>query len=295
MSGQDPTSRERYDRAADSVAAVVIRQYSTSFGLAARLLEPTARQHIRNVYALVRVADEVVDGAAAQSGLGLGEVRQVLDALESETETAMRSAYSANLVVHAFARTARAVAFGSELTRPFFDSMRSDIEGTEHTQESFEKYVFGSAEVVGLMCLRAFMVGSSYSPEEGAVLASGARRLAAAFQKVNFLRDLSDDFDALGRSYFPDVRVEKFTEADKVRILDDIDADLAAAGVSIPLLPPGSRRAVALAHALFAELAERLRVVPAERLISERVRVPDRVKLRIAARVSLGGRRVQAP
>ncbi|HEY8911747.1 phytoene/squalene synthase family protein [Lacisediminihabitans sp.] len=277
-----------YDRVAEQTASVVIRRYSTSFGLASRLLAPPVRRHVENIYALVRIADEVVDGGAAEAGLDPVHTARVLNDLERDTEAAMAQGYSANLVIHAFARTARQAGFGSELTVPFFESMRMDLCETEHDDESFERYVYGSAEVVGLMCLRAFLEGVEVTEQEDARLVHGARRLGAAFQKVNFLRDLSDDFETLGRSYFPGVRVDSFTEADKVRLLDDIDADLRVSASAIPSLPASSRRAVALAQGLFAELSARLRATPASQLVRSRVRVPTPVKLRIAAGAAVG-------
>ncbi len=275
-----------YDDVAEETASVVIRRYSTSFGLASRLLGAGVRQHVENIYALVRVADEIVDGSAEAAGLDPAAVAASLDALEAETELAMTTGFSANLVVHAFALTARATNFGTELTRPFFASMRADLSATEHDQASFDLYVYGSAEVVGLMCLRAFVLGETGVDYES--LATGARALGAAFQKVNFLRDLAADFDTLGRSYFPGIRVESFSEADKVRLLDDIDADLAVSAATLPRLPASSRRAVALAQFLFAELSRRLRATPAATLRTTRVRVPNPVKVRLALAAASG-------
>lgn len=277
-----------YDRVAEETASVVIRRYSTSFGLASRLLSPPIRRHVENIYALVRVADEVVDGGAADAGLDPLAAARVLGDFERDTEAALDTGFSTNLVIHAFARTARDTGFGRELTRPFFESMRLDLVQTEHDAQSFETYVYGSAEVVGLMCLRTFLQGITVSPAELARFEHGARRLGAAFQKVNFLRDLSADFETLGRSYFPGVSVETFSEADKTRLLDDIDADLRDSAAVVPLLPATCRRAVALAEGLFTELAVRLRATPAGRLVSSRVRVPNPVKLRIAAGAMAG-------
>jgi phytoene/squalene synthetase len=275
---------ERYDRAARRSAAVVIAQYSTSFALATRLLPRETREHIRSIYALVRLADEVVDGVGTESGLQSPQITEALAALEADTYRAMTIGYSTNLVVHAFAGTARAVGIEEGIVRPFFGSMRMDVEVARHTPESFQRYVDGSAEVVGLMCLRAFLAaGPPPSPEEHARLEAGARRLGAAFQKVNFLRDLTADEQGLGRAYFPGVEPDGLDEPTKLRLLDDIDADLDAAAAVLPLLRPGARRGVALAHGLFAELSARLRRTPVQELRRTRVRVPDPVKARLAA------------
>jgi phytoene/squalene synthetase len=273
-----------YTAVAEQTASLVIRRYSTSFGMAARLLGPAVRQPVENVYALVRVADEIVDGGADEAGLDAVVAARLLNDLEQDTMHALEEGYSANLVVHAFARTARAAGFGTELTEPFFASMRMDLTATEHDEESFLRYVYGSAEVVGLMCLRIFTsdAGREYSDAELATLEAGARALGSAFQKVNFLRDLRADRESLGRSYFPGLDVAKLTDIQKDALLDDIDDELALAARTLPLLPRGSRRAVATAHGLFAELSRRLRATPASELIRTRVRVPDPVKIRIA-------------
>jgi phytoene synthase len=275
------TPLELYGRVAEEAAGAVIRRYSSSFGLASRLLPRRNRADIQNIYGLVRVADEIVDGVAASAGLAPEEVGEQLDALEADALRAIRTGYSSNLIVQAFARTARRTGFGDDLVVPFFASMRADLSASEHTPESFAAYVYGSAEVVGLMCLAAFLGGRR--PADLPRLEDGARALGAAFQKVNFLRDLSADFGSLGRSYFPGVRVEEFDDEVKNQLLDDLDRDLARAAEVLPSLPADSRAAVAVAHGLFAELSRRLREMPAERIAAERVSVPQHVKLRIVA------------
>ncbi|MEE6273768.1 squalene/phytoene synthase family protein [Georgenia sp. MJ206] len=271
-----------YDALAQRCADAVVRAYSTSFGLATRTLPTVQRTHIRNVYGLVRLADEVVDGAAAEAG---GDRRRALDLLEEDVVSAVATGYSTNVLVHAFALTARQVGIGADLFTPFFASMRMDLDRADHDAESFATYVYGSAEVVGLMSLRVFLSGEpAFRREERyAQLAPSAQALGAAFQKINFLRDLADDGERLGRSYFPGVDLRAFTEADKERILADIDADLVLAATGMEALPPTSARAVRVAHGLFAELARRLRDTPATELTRTRVRVPGPVKARIAA------------
>ncbi len=280
------SARTLYDGVCESMSALVVRRYSTSFGLASRLFAQPVRTHVRNIYALVRIADEIVD--SPEPALRNGSRGRMLTWLQQEVHHALRDGYSANPVVHAFARTARAAGIGAELVDPFFASMRMDLETTAHTPESLERYVYGSAEVVGLMCLRVFVADTADRAVAYHRLAPGARRLGAAFQKVNFLRDLADDHDTLGRSYFPGLDVAHFCDADRDRILDDIQADLDAAAVAIKALPSSSRRAVKVAHAAFAELAARLRATPAAEIRRTRVRVPDPVKLRLAAGVLAG-------
>lgn len=271
----------RYDAVAQASAAVVIAGYSTSFGWAARLLAEPVRTHVRDVYALVRVADEIVDDPAPWPA---GQRAHLLTVLEEETYQAMSTGHSANLVVHAFALTARRYGIGRDLVGPFFASMRVDLALREHDPGSFADYVHGSAEVVGLMCLRIFVAGHDAAYLE---LAPSAVALGAAFQKVNFLRDLAEDHDERGRSYFPGVDVTRLDDATRDVLLDDIDADLRAARAGIGRLPASSRRAVRAAHDLFADLSRRLRATPAERILAARVRVPGPVKAALLARAVL--------
>ncbi|MGW8566731.1 phytoene/squalene synthase family protein [Isoptericola sp. NPDC055881] len=267
-----------YDAVAVESAAVVIRAYSSSFGWACRLLGEPVRDHVRTVYALVRVADEIVDDISPT--LTPAQREDLLDELERDVTRARACGRSSNLVVHAFARTARRFGIGDDLVAPFFASMRADLTVSAHDEASFAAYVHGSAEVVGLMCLRVFVAGDD---EAYARLAPGAARLGAAFQKVNFLRDLAEDVEARGRSYFPGLDVDGFDDDARDRLLADIDADLAAAAAVIGDLPRSSRRAVRVAHDLFAELSRRLAATPAATIRRERVRVPGPVKARLVA------------
>ncbi|KFF61057.1 phytoene synthase [Cryobacterium sp. MLB-32] len=288
-----PTDIDRYNAAAIASATTVIGAYSTSFGLAARLLDTKVRTHVRTIYALVRIADEIVDGAAAGAGIGIDGQRELLDDLERETERAIVRGYSTNLIVHAFATTARSAGIDSSLTAPFFASMRRDLDSSPFTEAGVAEYIYGSAEVIGLMCLRCFLEDSPRSSTALRELELGARSLGAAFQKINFLRDLACDREILGRNYFPGIDPLTMTELEKNHILDDIDNDLAAADRVLPALPPGSRRAVMAAHGLFTHLSIRLRATPAETLLRARIRVPDGEKLVIAlgAVVGSAGRR----
>nr|WP_308071639.1 phytoene desaturase family protein [Kocuria sp. LUK] len=289
--GTPAEAAARYDAAARAAAATVIRRYSTSFGLACRLLAPGVREHVRAVYALVRVADEIVDGASAGAGVPPEEARRLLDDLEAETCAATARGFSTNLVVHAFARTARHAGIGEDLVRPFFASMRADLSEDRHSDDSLDAYVYGSAEVVGLMCLQVFLADRPVPAAERAELVAGARRLGAAFQKVNFLRDLAEDYGELGRVYFPGVEPGRFSEAQKHRLLDDVDADLAAARAVIDDLPRSARAAVLTAHDLFRELSARIRATPARELLRTRVRVPDARKAALAAAAVARARR----
>ena len=296
MENQDttsnPTGLALYSEAAHRAAREVIYSYSTSFGLATRILGKDVRPHVENIYALVRVADEIVDGSAAEAALTESAVNpgQMLDEFEQETYRAMSLGYSTNLVIHAFALTAREMSIGKDIVEPFFFSMRQDLTQQVHDQSSFERYVYGSAEVVGLMCLAVFVKGRNYSAEEKVTLVAGARALGAAFQKVNFLRDLAADFKALGRSYFPGVNVESFDEETKARLVADIRSDLEKSAQTLPLLPSGARKAVTAAQLLFQELNEKISKTSATELISTRISVSNFRKLQLLVRSYLGAR-----
>lgn len=252
--------------------------------MATRLLPRDVRRDVSSLYALVRVADEVVDGAAEGAGLDLQRAAQRLDALEADVARSTDEGFSENMVVHAFADVARRTGIPRDVVTPFFDSMRTDLSRHVHDEESFTEYVHGSAEVVGLMCLHAFFGNKGIPEAHRERLVDGACRLGAAFQKVNFLRDLDADAEALDRAYFPGVDPAHLDERTKLRLVADIDADLEAAAAAIPLLPRGVRPAVQVAHDLFAALNARLRVTDAAVVRSSRIRVPDTTKAAIAVR-----------
>jgi phytoene/squalene synthetase len=286
----DQQSLARYTQAAIDSSREVIRSYSTSFGLATNLLAKPIRTHIQNIYALVRIADEIVDGAAA-GALGPNsriEAGSQLNNLEQETYKAMNLGFSSNLVVHAFAVTVIETGITRKIVEPFFYSMRLDLQKTKYDQKAFDVYVYGSAEVIGLMCLQAFIQDRNFNPSELETLKKGAQALGAAFQKVNFLRDLAADFEQLGRSYFPDVNVKTFNEETKKRLVEDIDNDLAQSAKTLALLPKSSRRAVVAAQLLFTALNKKIAKTPAEQLIRTRIRVSDIHKLFILFKSMIG-------
>ncbi len=283
------TGLSLYTATARRASGAVIGAYSSSFGLASRLLPPQMRGDIQTVYALVRVADEIVDGCGAESGLDARGCREVLDALEREVEHALATGFSADLVVHAFAETARRVGISSDQTSPFFAAMRRDLEPVAFADEhELRAYVYGSAEVVGIMCVRCFFGGARLPDAEARRIARGARALGSAFQVVNFLRDLGADATALGRAYLPGVDPARPTEEAVRRVLDRLEGELRIARATVRLLPPDARPAVIAAHDLFAALARRIRATPAAELPLRRISVPRAQKASILARAALG-------
>lgn len=297
MSLAADTSFTHFTRTAERAANQVIAAYSTSFGLACRLLGPRHRQHVRNIYALVRVADELVDGVTAEAGLSYQEQCDALTHFIDETHRAVKLGYSSDLIIHAFAQTARAAGIDDSLIDPFFASMRTDLGERTATAtapqeaapaplrfdaDAHQGYVHGSAEVVGLMCLRVFMRGQRIDDGDAAALDYGASRLGAAFQNINFLRDLADDTARLGRNYLG--TADHLEDKDRVEWVNTIRSQLADANAVIPLLPRDARAAVRSALALFAALTDRIEQTTVEELYRSRVRVPDTVKAGLAAR-----------
>ncbi|QTE29681.1 phytoene/squalene synthase family protein [Pengzhenrongella sicca] len=270
-----------YDETAARVSRAVLAEYSTSFGLGTRLLGARGRRGIEAVYALVRIADEIVD---TRGGADAGAL---LDELEEQTARALESGYSTNLVVHSFARTARRTGIGAAELDPFFASMRTDLTVRVHDQASYERYVYGSAEVIGLMCLAVFLDSAARpgvpARRPDARLRAGARALGAAFQKINFLRDLGADYGDLGRSYFPGVTPETLDQPAVDAILAEIAADVATARAALPGLPRRARWAVASTLGLYERLTAELAATPPAELLTRRVRVSGPRKLAVVA------------
>lgn len=279
----DPDERaiRLYDSTAARAGRAVLAGYSTSFGLGSRLLGARARADIEAVYALVRIADEIVD---TYRGPDAGAL---LDELETQTARALESGWSTNLVVHAFAATARRTGIGHDELDPFFASMRTDLTVRVHDRASYEAYVHGSAEVVGLMCLAVFL-NADRAPGEpvrhgDARLRAGAQALGAAFQKINFLRDLGADAEGLGRSYFPGVAHGSLTRAQLDAILAEIGSDLRTARGALPGLPWRARCAVAATLGLYERLLDQLAATPPAEVLTRRVRVAAPRKLAVVA------------
>ena len=271
----------RYDQAASRAAAQVMGQYSTSFSLATRLLRGRVREDIRHLYAVVRIADELVDGTAHQACI---DAAAALDAYEAAILAAPEKRLHTDPVVHSYAITARRCGFQRDHLVAFFDSMRADLNQREYSASELAEYIYGSAEVIGLLCVQVFLAEETVSAADRAAMDRGARHLGSAFQKINFLRDLGEDSSVLGRAYFPQAAGGVLSEAAKSALIADIRHDLAAAEESINLLPLSARFGVRAAADIFAELTNRLAATPAAELNTTRISVPNRTKAWLAAR-----------
>ncbi|MGV0399005.1 phytoene/squalene synthase family protein [Corynebacterium segmentosum] len=271
----------RYDQAASRAAAQVMGQYSTSFTLATRLLRGRVREDIRHLYAVVRIADELVDGTAHQASI---DAAAALDAYEAAILAAPEKRLHTDPVVHSYAITARRCGFQREHLVAFFDSMRSDLSQREYSAAELAEYIYGSAEVIGLLCVQVFLAEETVSAADRATMNRGARHLGAAFQKINFLRDLGEDSSVLGRAYFPQAAGGVLSEAAKSALIAEIRRELTAAEEAINLLPLSARVGVRAAADIFAELTNRLAATPAAELKTTRISVPNRTKAWLAAR-----------
>jgi phytoene synthase len=251
-------------------AQLITRRYSTSFSLGIRTLDKSLHRAIYAIYGFVRWADEIVDTFHSQNKAAL------LADFERDTYVAIASGFSLNPVLHAFQWVVNEYQIDHKFIDAFLRSMEMDLEDHNYRQELYDKYIYGSAEVVGLMCLRVFC---HQQPALFDRLQEPARRLGAAFQKVNFLRDIRSDYEDRGRVYFPGLRYEHFDNDRKREIEADIRADFEAAYVGIQQLPRAAKLGVHLAYVYYLKLFYKLRQAPAAQVLAERVRLPDNKKL----------------
>lgn len=276
---------ELYTRVAYENSRHLTLRYSTSFGISSRFFGKDIRDHIYAIYGLVRIADEIVDTYKGD------DAGTMLDDFERSTYAALKSGYSTDLIIHAFAQTARRYNITKTLLAPFFESMRMDLHPESYNAANgYNRYIHGSAEVVGLMCLKVFLYGDKKVYDE---LSSGAAALGAAYQKVNFLRDMASDYKELGRLYFPGVSFDSFDESAKNTIISDIKNDFDRALPSLRKLPTSSRTATLMSYTYYKELLDRLERTPANSIKQRRIRVPSRRKFTLMVRtIALKGSRV---
>lgn len=268
---------DQYTATAYRLAEVLTKDYSTSFSLSSRLFSPSIRRHIYAIYGLVRVADEIVDTYQGK------DARSCLDSLEKEILSLLKEThpFSPNPIVYAFIRTAQTYEIDTTLITPFFHSMRMDLELQRFTKDQYDEYVYGSAEVIGLMCLRVFTENDTEVYES---LKSGAQALGSAYQKVNFLRDIEADATERHRWYFPHTSMERFNDTAKQQIEDEIEQEFAAARQVLSAIPRTARKAVATSYAYYYELFSVLRRYSAEEIKQSRRRVPNYRKMSLMVR-----------
>lgn len=260
-----------FHNVSEACCELVTRQYSTSFSSAIRLLHSSLRQPIYNIYGFVRLADEIVDTFHDYNKANL------FQRFQKDTWLAIEEGISLNPILHAFQNVVRKYQIPHELIVAFLESMELDLHKTEYaTAHEMDKYIYGSAEVVGLMCLCVFCEGNG---EQYNALKSSARSLGAAFQKINFLRDIQSDFNNLNRTYFPDFDFYHFDEAAKTRIELGIEEDFEQALVGVRLLPWKARYGVYTAYQYYHSLFKKIKKMKPKSVLEQRVRVADYHKL----------------
>lgn len=245
-------------------------KYSTSFSIAVKLLSPAIRQDIYNIYGFVRIADEIVDTFHDYPK------EDLLDRFENDVFHAITYGISTNPVLNSFQQTKRKYRIEDELIHDFLSSMRMDLHKQSYNEKEYHQYIYGSADAVGLMCLKVFVNGDDQEYEK---LKASAMRLGSAFQKVNFLRDMNADQEELNRNYFPGLNTSQMTTSDRTKILDEIKLDFSIARKGIQLLPHSSRLGVMIAYRYYYKLLRRLERVSLEQIKSQRIRIPDFKKI----------------
>lgn len=245
------------------------RSYSTSFSLGVRFLTKEFRNPIHAVYGFVRFADEIVDTFHDYNKT------ELMARFREDTVRAIEDRISLNPILNSFQHAYHTNNMTWDLVDTFLRSMEMDLEDVQYTTETYETYILGSAEVVGLMCLHVFVEGDL---DTYAKLKPYAMRLGAAFQKINFLRDLQADFEGLGRTYFPGVNPEQFDELAKAAIEEEIEADFKEAYKGILMLPKDARFGVYVAYVYYYRLFRKIKSLPSNRVLEERIRIPNQSK-----------------
>ena len=268
--------KKLFDQVSENCSKIVTESYSTSFTLATKMLDRSIRQDIYNIYGFVRFADEIVDSFHDFNK------EELLNLFELDLKKSIKDKISLNPILNSFQKTLNKYDIDYELVNSFLKSMKSDLNKKQYlSSEEFDEYVYGSADVVGLMCLKVFVKGNQKQYDN---LKPYAMSLGSAFQKVNFLRDLKADHDGLNRSYFPNLNIDKFDEKSKTIILNEINKDFSHALKGILLLPSSARFGVYTAYKYYLKLLNKLKNTNPLKIKSTRIRIPNYQKINVLAR-----------
>jgi phytoene/squalene synthetase len=245
---------------------IITQSYSTSFSSGIKAFHPSLRNAIYAIYGFVRFADEIVDTFHDK------DKHALIAQFKKNTYQSISNGISLNPVLHAFQTVVNTYHLPSELIDSFLKSMEMDLEKTNYSEQGYEEYIYGSAEVVGLMCLKVFCNNIPKLYDE---LLPSAKSLGSAFQKINFLRDIKSDYEERGRTYFPDVNFNEFTDVVKKNIENDIQKDFDFALTGIKQLPKESKTGVYIAYAYYISLFNKIKKLPAKEVLQKRIRVND--------------------
>ena len=265
-----------FDDVSNDCSKIVTKTYSTSFSLATKMLSKKIRQHIYNIYGFVRFADEIVDSFHDYN-------KEILfKDFSLDLEKSLKNKIHLNPILNSFQATYHKFNIDKDLVDSFMSSMKKDLYKTKYmSNQEYEDYIYGSADVVGLMCLKVFVNGNTKKYEE---LKSFAMRLGSAFQKVNFLRDLKDDFEVLNRTYFPNTDLNQLDEESKIKIIDEIEEDFKEGLNGIKKLPIEAKFGVFMAYRYYSQLLKKLKKTPALDIKNTRIRVPNYKKIELLTR-----------
>jgi len=267
--------KKLFDQVSSDCSKIVTQSYSTSFSLATKMLHSSIRPHIYNIYGFVRFADEIVDSFHQYPK------KELLDRFEEDLDLCLTQRISLNPILNSFQETVHTFQIDRELIDAFMRSMRWDLDKKVYTTKAdYKAYIYGSADVVGLMCLKVFVKGDQNKYNE---LKPAAMALGSAFQKVNFLRDLKDDFQELNRTYFPSVNFNQFDEKSKRAIIKEIEQDFAQALVGIFKLPMEAQFGVYTAYKYYTKLLKKLKNTAPIHIQNQRIRVPNYQKMGVFA------------
>jgi 15-cis-phytoene synthase len=264
--------KQLFDTLSQDMSALTTKKYSTSFSLGIHFLNKDLQAPIHAIYGFVRFADEIVDSFHDY------EKKELLQEFKVETYKALERRISLNPILNSFQWAVNKYQIDPELIEIFLQSMEMDLQTTQYEQTVYEQYILGSAEVVGLMCLKIFVRGNE---EAYLNLKDSAMKLGAAFQKINFLRDLNADYYQLGRTYFPEMNFDLFDCAMKTKIEEEIELDFKAGYEGIKLLPKDARFGVYMAYRYYIKLFHKIRKTDAEIILGQRIRIPDNKKYRL--------------
>ena len=269
--------KDLFDNVSNDCSKLVTKKYSTSFSMAVNMLSPKIRADIYNIYGFVRFADEIVDTFHDF------DKEQLMTHFVNDYYFATKNKISLNPILNSFQQTVNRYNIPDEMVQAFLKSMKADLHKTEYnTKEEYDEYIYGSADVVGLMCLKVFVNGDDAKYDE---LKDAAMRLGSAFQKVNFLRDLKDDFELLNRSYFPNIDLGKLDAASKQLIIDEIEEDFDYAyNNGILKLPVEAKFGVYMAYRYYRRLLKKLKNLPSEKIMDTRIRISNPMKINLLAR-----------
>ena len=264
--------KQLFDTLSLDMSAMTTKRYSTSFSLGIRFLSRDLQAPIHAIYGFVRFADEIVDSFHEY------EKKELLKEFRAETYKAIERGISLNPILNSFQWVVNKYNIDEELIEIFLDSMEMDLETSQYERTVYERYILGSAEVVGLMCLKVFVRGSQLDYEE---LQEPAMKLGSAFQKINFLRDLNADYFQLGRTYFPEMNFDSFDCAMKQKIEEEIALDFKAGYEGIKKLPKDARFGVYMAYRYYVKLFHKIQQTDAQIILGQRIRIPDNKKYRL--------------